>query len=116
VGAPMPEKLDPTAVDRLLEMAGGDREFVRELIGEYLSDAPGQIAALRDATGDELVRAAHTLKSTSATFGAARLAAICSDLERAARDGDRPADLVAAAEGEYAEVRPALESERARFA
>ena len=112
----MPEPLDPTAMERLLGMSGGDRGFVAELIDEYLSDAPGLIGHLRYATGDELIRAAHTLKSTSATFGAARLAAICSDLERAAKDGDRPADLVAAAEGEYAGVRSALQTERERWA
>ena len=112
----MPEPLDPTAMDRLLEMCGGDRGFVGELIDEYLSDAPELLTRLRDATGDDLVRAAHTLKNTSATFGAGRLAAICSDLERAAKDGGHPADLVAAAEGEYADVRSALQAERERLA
>jgi HPt (histidine-containing phosphotransfer) domain-containing protein len=112
----MPEPLDPTALDRLLEMSGGDRSFVGELIDDYLSEAPGQVTHLRDATGDEFVRAAHTLKTTSATFGAGRLATICSDLERAARDGGHPADLIAAAEREYANVRSALQTERERFA
>ena len=70
----MPEPLEPTAMNRLLEMSGGDRGFVGELIDEYLSDAPGLLTDLRDATGDELVRScpAHTLKSTSATLGATR--------------------------------------------
>lgn len=112
----MAEPLDPGAMEGLVEMAGGDREFVGTLIDEYLADAGALVVSLREATGEELVRAAHTLKGMSATFGAGRLTAICSELERAARNGDRPADLVAAAEGEYAGVRSALEAERARFA
>ena len=111
----MADPLDPSAMDRLVEMSGGDREFVAELIDEYLADSSERVTSLRDATGEELIRAAHTLKSTSATLGAGRLAAICSDLERAARGGDRPAELIAAAEGEYAGVRTALQSERERL-
>jgi HPt (histidine-containing phosphotransfer) domain-containing protein len=112
----MPEPLDPRAMEGLVEIAGGDREFVCTLIDDYLADASAMVVGLRDATGEQLIRSAHTLKSTSATFGAGRLAAICSELERAARDGDRPADLVAAAESEYAGVRSALVAERERFA
>ena len=116
LAAGMPEPLEPTAMDRLLEMSGGDRGFVGELIDEYLSDAPGLLTDLRDSTEDERVRAAHTLKSTSAMLGAARLAAMCSELERSVKDGDGPTELVAAAEREYAGVRSALQSERERFA
>ena len=112
----MAEPLDPAGMRAMLELAGGDREFVGEMIDEYLASSPALLASLRDATGHELVRAAHTLKSTSASFGATRLAAICSELERAAGDGERPADLVAAAEAEYGAVHAALESARGEYA
>ena len=111
----MREPLAPTALDGLLELAGGDAAFVGELIDGYLSESPDLLQTLRAGSGADLIRAAHTLKSTSASFGANELAAICSRLERAANDGDRPADLVTAAEREYAEVRSALLTARERL-
>jgi HPt (histidine-containing phosphotransfer) domain-containing protein len=111
----MREPLAPTALDGLLELAGGDAQFVGELIDAYLSESPDLLEALRAGSGDELIRAAHTLKSTSASFGANSLAALCSQLEQAAGHGDRPEDLVAAAEREYAEVRSALLTARERL-
>src|SRR3954454_19838008 len=58
--------IDPAALDRLLEMTGGDPEFVQELITTYVEDAAAQLDAMRaaDAAGDAeaLVRPAHSLK------------------------------------------------------
>ena len=105
----MPESLDPRALDEVLAMAGGDREFVAAVIEEYLKDSANTVAALRSAGGADLERAAHTLKSTSASVGAVALAAICADIERAAKDGSVDAPLIAAAEAEYASARAALE-------
>jgi HPt (histidine-containing phosphotransfer) domain-containing protein len=114
-GGHVTEPLSPGAVDGLLELAGGDREFVGELIDGYLTESEGLLRGLREANGDELIRAAHTLKSTSASFGASGLAAICSEIERAVGHGPRRDDLVAAAEREYAGVRAALATERLRL-
>ena len=105
----MPESFDPRALDELLAMAGGDQEFVAAVVREYLSDSASAIAALRSATGAELERAAHTLKSTSASVGALALAAICTEIERAAREGPVAPQLTAAAEAEHATARAALE-------
>ncbi len=84
--------LDPAALADLLETVGGDREFLAELIETYLGDSPGLFGELRAglAEGDAAAvrRAAHTLKSTSATFGATRLAGICRDIEAAAAADD----------------------------
>ena len=87
----MPDQIiDAGALGVLLETIGGDRIFLAELIETYLSDSPGLIAQLREclAAGDApgVRRAAHTLKSTSATFGALRLAAIAREVETAAAD------------------------------
>jgi HPt (histidine-containing phosphotransfer) domain-containing protein len=75
----------------LLEETVGDREFVAELIGDFLAALPAQLAALRTAqsAGDavELRRIAHTLKSNAATFGAQGLAVACRELESAASAG-----------------------------
>jgi HPt (histidine-containing phosphotransfer) domain-containing protein len=112
----MPEQtLDPAALAELLETVGGDREFLAELIETYLGDSPGLFAELRTglAAGDAGVvrRAAHTLKSTSASFGATNLAGICRGIETSAAAGD-VADVgpqVAAAETEFEAVSAALQ-------
>jgi HPt (histidine-containing phosphotransfer) domain-containing protein len=83
--------LDPGALASLAEMAGGDREFIAELIDTWISDATGQIAvierALVEGDANTLRRAAHTLKSTSQSLGASQLAGACAEIEAHARDG-----------------------------
>lgn len=114
-GAPT---LDPGALDRLLEMTGGDPAFVDELIETFLEDAVVQLDALTSAaaTGgvDALVRPAHSLKSNSASVGAVRLTELARGLEADARGGPvtdaqaRVATLVS----ELAAVRAALHAAR----
>ncbi len=86
-----PSSIDTTALHRLLEMTGGDPEFVDELIQTFLDDAADQFAAMRQAAEagaiDELVRPAHSLKSNSANMGADRLGELCRALEADARSG-----------------------------
>ncbi len=107
----MSAAIDPRALTRVLDMAGGDRTFVVEIIDEYLADSSRLLASLREASGDELRRAAHSLKSTSASVGAVRLAELCAEVERAGAD---PA-VVGEVEREHAAVRAALEQQRAAF-
>jgi HPt (histidine-containing phosphotransfer) domain-containing protein len=108
----MSASIDPSALDRMLDMAGGDRSFVVEIIDEYLSDSAVLLATLREASGEDLRRAAHTLKSTSASVGAGRLAELCARIEGAgAADGA----LLEDAEREHAEARTELERQRAAF-
>jgi HPt (histidine-containing phosphotransfer) domain-containing protein len=108
------ETLDRAALAELLETVGGDREFLEELIDTYLGDSPSLLADLRAgmSAGDAAAvrRAAHTLKSTSATFGATRLATTCREIEAAAA-ADELVDLgplAEAAETEYAGVAAEL--------
>jgi HPt (histidine-containing phosphotransfer) domain-containing protein len=81
--------LDATVLDELAASVGGDRTFVVELIQAYLADGAVQVetivAAVAAGTPDAIVRPAHTLKSSSATLGAARLAARSRTLEQAGR-------------------------------
>jgi signal transduction histidine kinase/CheY-like chemotaxis protein/HPt (histidine-containing phosphotransfer) domain-containing protein/HAMP domain-containing protein len=83
--------LDPAALARLAESMGGDEAFVGELIEQFLADSPGLLVAARDGVeagdADVVRRAAHTLKSNAATFGANELAERCRTLETAAREG-----------------------------
>ena len=70
---------------------GGDDAFVAELIDQFVTDSPALVAAARRGLeagdADEVRRAAHTLKSNAATFGANELADRSSRLEAAARAG-----------------------------
>jgi HPt (histidine-containing phosphotransfer) domain-containing protein len=109
-----PRSVDPTALDRLLEMTGGDPEFVDELVQTFLDDAADQFAAMRRAAEagaiDELVRPAHSLKSNSANMGADRLGELCRALEADARSGsvDRAVERVAETWAEFEAARTEL--------
>ena len=108
----------PETLERLAESFGGGEEgwaFVRELIDAFLEDAPTQLAALRsaleEADAEAARRAAHTLKSNAATFGANALADVCRELEAAAARGelDGAGELLEQAEQEWERARAALE-------
>ena len=92
----------------LQEAAGAD--FVAELVGTFLEEAPPMLAELRSAqaagVADAFRRVAHSLKSNSNTFGATRLAEMARDLELGGLITD-PAPL-AALEAEYQRVAAAL--------
>jgi histidine phosphotransfer protein HptB len=67
-----------------LQATVGD-EFVAELIGTFLEEAPGMVAELRAAhaasDANRFRRAAHSLKANASTFGALPLAALARELE-----------------------------------
>jgi HPt (histidine-containing phosphotransfer) domain-containing protein len=87
----MPEVLDQAALVSLLEMVGGDPEFVDELIDTFLGDAPQQLAELRRAVGAgtaaDAIRPAHSLKGTAGTIGARAVEATSRAIEEGARAG-----------------------------
>ena len=64
------------ALDSLLQMVGGDADFVDELVDTFLADVPQQLAELRAAvaagTAADAIRPAHTLKGTAASLGHGR--------------------------------------------
>jgi HPt (histidine-containing phosphotransfer) domain-containing protein len=92
-----------------------------ELLDVYLSDAPGLIEQMRRALagGDvaQVQRAAHSLKSNSASLGATRLAHASRELEMLARSGtlEGGALQLAVIEAEYAQVAPWLEKCKDEF-
>jgi len=83
--------IDESVLARLADGTGGDAGFVSELIEQFVADTPALVAAARtgidggDAEG--VRRAAHTLKSNAATFGAHELAGRSRELEDAAKRG-----------------------------
>ena len=83
--------LDEAVLAELSASVQGDRSFVVELINAYLADGPAIVDAIDAAVAADdataLVRPAHTLKSSSATVGALRLAATSRELELAGRSG-----------------------------
>ena len=80
--------IDTTTFENLKEMSGAD--FINELIDTFLDDAPkltSEIhAALAAQDADSFRRAAHSLKSNAATFGALGLAEIAKELEGLGRE------------------------------
>ena len=67
--------------------------------------------AVGDADLDTVARLAHALKGSSAAMAAQHLAALCADIERAAKYGAGTVpDLVARADLEYARVVDALQA------
>ncbi len=109
----MPESvIDATTFSELQDAAGA--EFVGELIGTFLEEAPIMLAELRaaraDADAERFRRAAHSLKSNSLTFGALSLGARARELELAGLAADPAADAaaIAALEVAYGEAAAAL--------
>lgn len=108
--------LDAQVFNSLQDNVGSD--FITELIDTYLEDAPklfGEMkAALAANDVDGFRRAAHSLKSNSANFGATSLAALAKELEMMGKAGNLTGadELIARAEGEYARVEKALDEKK----
>lgn len=82
--------IDLNTFNTLRESTGGD--FIVELIDTLVEDLPSQVAQLKDALAaqdaDSFRRAAHTLKSNAATFGAHRLTDLARELETMGRENN----------------------------
>lgn len=78
--------LDPSSLDQLrqLDPTGGSG-FVVRVLGTYIRSLERHEAEARQAHSasqwDVLARAAHTLKSASASVGALAFSQICADIE-----------------------------------
>ena len=90
--------LDDALLDELAESLGG-RALVDQMLAVWRASLPERLDALRAAADPEALReAAHALRSPSAGFGIARLAARLRVVETAARAGRMaPLDAVFAA-------------------
>jgi len=99
---PLAPVLDRAVYDDVLEMARGAPDgFLARLLASYRTSAAEDVIGIDRGleTGDAALVAsrAHRLKSSSANWGASRLAGHCSAAETAARAGDLPTAAVAAA-------------------
>ena len=83
-------QIDMHVFNELKDTAGED--FIGELIDTFIDDAPNMIAQIRTGLekqdADAFRRAAHSLKSNAATFGAIDLAALARELEGFGREAN----------------------------
>ena len=92
----------------------GHTVALAEMIDSYLETAPPLLAELNQSlsSGDAVTfrRAAHTLKSGSADFGALTLSKLCEQLEEIGKAGELAGaeTLLAQAEAIYKQVKIAL--------
>ena len=101
-------------MDRLTELAGGDKEMLRELIELFNKQTSRQLAQLQAAVPagntEEVRHLAHSCKGASATMGMAPLAAVFFELEKLGRAAnlDGAAPLLVNAQREFKRVQDFL--------
>ena len=81
--------IDRATFDELKKVSG--EEFIGELVDTFLEDAPKIMSELKSALkkgeADAFRRAAHSLKSNGATFGAGHFAELARELEMIGKEG-----------------------------
>ncbi len=110
--------LDPTILLSLRRLEdSSDPGFVRQLIGIFLHDTPARLGALRAAVGrgdaPAIRQLAHSIKGSSASLGARRIAALCAELQQCGHGGslDGVEDLLLQVEHAFQEARIRLETD-----
>jgi len=113
--AAQPDAINRNALDNIRALsAEGGAALVHKVVTAYMGDTPRHLHALRHALGgldaESVRRVAHSLKSSSANIGAARLATLCRELEQLGRAGsvDGAAPLLYDMEREFVSVRQSL--------
>src|SRR6202166_3294615 len=104
-------------VDRkaLLESMENDAEFLKTLIGIFLADCPGKLAAIRAGVvacdPHEVMETSHSLKGSVSVFGARSAVDAAQTLESMGREGKQEGlgEAFALLEREMALVTFALE-------
>jgi CheY-like chemotaxis protein len=114
-----PIVLDLRILQEMIQVAGmNPSEVMGELIECYIEETPKLLRLMQDALvqadADTLRRAAHTLRSSSATLGALGFAELCQALEDSAiaASFEIAAEQIKTIQSEYQRVRLALEIER----
>ena len=108
--------LDAGQIADLRGSMGSDGGAFARIVNLYLSRTPERIVLLQTlvAAGDfaQIAKETHTLKGSSASIGAARVADTCLQIEKAskAQDAKLLAELVEALEGEFGQARDALQA------
>jgi signal transduction histidine kinase/HPt (histidine-containing phosphotransfer) domain-containing protein len=106
----------PIEMDRLSELADGDKDTLRELVELFTKQTARQLsqleAAVRANKAEEVRHLAHSCKGASATMGMAPLAAVFHELEKLGRAGtvQGAEPLIASAMSEFTRVQNFLAS------
>ncbi|GAB5519547.1 MAG: hypothetical protein RhofKO_17980 [Rhodothermales bacterium] len=107
--------IDFNVLAELGEMLGADDpEMLHELIVEFFADAENLLSKIGETSSHNdfhgLRRAAHTLKSSSAMFGALDFSERCRELEHRGRDGiaEGTNDLAEALQAIYPAIKRTL--------
>jgi CheY-like chemotaxis protein len=109
----LPYVLNPVVFRGLRQMLG-EHQFLAEAIDCYLEDAPKLLqvmaVAVAQSKATDLQQAAHTLKSSSALFGAINLSQFCQLLEASGSTGTwtEASALMPQVKKEYEKVQMAL--------
>lgn len=104
--------IDQATITALKESLGDD--FLPELIATYLEETPSLIhdlhQALAEGNAQVFQRAAHSIKSSSASLGALSYAALAKELEMAGKAGDlsQVSDRLNELTGGFTELEKAL--------
>jgi signal transduction histidine kinase/CheY-like chemotaxis protein len=105
---------DPAALNQLLNLVGGSRADLADLIHSFLEETPSLLVNLRRALETEdtelFRRTAHTLKSSARDFGAIQLSQVSQQLETLGKEKDLKGavDLVSQVESGYEPIKIAL--------
>jgi CheY-like chemotaxis protein len=114
--------VERSALDVLERVARlGKEGAIEAILDLYLRDAPIRVERIRKAALEgallEASQTAHSLKSSSATLGARRLAWLCGELEHlAAEEAALAQALAESIVEEWPRVRTEIETARARIA
>jgi HPt (histidine-containing phosphotransfer) domain-containing protein len=114
--AELPPVIDPQGIENLRALNPDDHdEFLREIVTLFVEDTPQRLAeldrSLAAADAPTFVRAAHSIKGSSANLGALALRAAAEELEhRSAKQGLADvASLVVRVKAEFARTQTELE-------
>ena len=105
--------LDPTALQTLLQIdPNGENGLIAEMIGHYLDQSPALLLAIEQGEQqqqpEQIRKAAHSLKSSSATLGATALAELCREIEQRGQAGQCAGERVQQAKELYQQVEQQL--------
>jgi PAS domain S-box-containing protein len=113
---PSAQVLDASALKRLRDTLGKQVDvLLPTLVKSFIDDGTKLLdqanRALQQKNAQDLRRAAHTLKSNGATFGAMRLSTVAKQLEQLGREGqfEGAVELIEQAGHEFAKAKAELE-------
>ncbi|MBC1223048.1 PAS domain S-box protein [Nostoc sp. UCD121] len=113
-------KIDAKILQSLRDIVRGDHVVFAELIKCYLTETPRLVQDISTAIATQdaqtIWKAAHQLKSSSASIGAIALAQLCKVLEAQGRSSEleNTVELLPQLYQEYEQVKTALEKELAK--